>query len=121
MSEEVISFTISDITVDHSDFTSADLLQAWSWLVPEQLELLFITIFGDAFLVDPESGEVFFSQRSFFISTTVMRGRRGRGMARTRMAASVRSAIRGVADVKMSVAPCDAARWRATVRASKSG
>ena len=60
MSEEVISFTISDITVDHSDFTSADLLQAWSWLVPEQLELLFITIFGDAFLVDPESGKVFF-------------------------------------------------------------
>ncbi|MDO5667873.1 MAG: SMI1/KNR4 family protein [Alcaligenaceae bacterium] len=58
--DDIISFTISDITVDHSEFTSADLLRSWSWLVPEQLEPLFITIFGDAFLSDPESGEVFF-------------------------------------------------------------
>lgn len=58
--DDVISFTISDITVDHGEFTTADLLKAWSWLVPQQLEVLFITIFGDAFLSDPETEEVFF-------------------------------------------------------------
>lgn len=58
--DDIISFTISDITVDHSEFATADLLKSWSWLVPEHLETLFITIFGDVFLTEPETGEVYF-------------------------------------------------------------
>lgn len=60
MSDDVISFTISDITVDHSELNTTDLLKAWSWLVSDNLEVLLITIFGDAFLIDPTSGKVYF-------------------------------------------------------------
>lgn len=60
MSTEKAMFTISDVTVDHSAISKAELFKAWTWLVPERLEPLFITVFGDAFLIDPESSEVLF-------------------------------------------------------------
>lgn len=60
MSTEEANFTISDITVDHSTINKAELFKAWSWLVPQELEPVFITVFGDAFLINPESTEVFF-------------------------------------------------------------
>ena len=60
MSTDKTSFTISDITVDHRSISKAELFKAWTWLLPAQLEPIFITIFGDAFLIDPQSSEVFF-------------------------------------------------------------
>jgi len=60
MPKEDANFTISDITVDHSSVSKAELLKAWNWLVPEELELIFVTVFGDAFLINPENTEVFF-------------------------------------------------------------
>ena len=60
MSNEEAMFTISDVTVDHSAISKAELFKAWTWLVPERLEPLFITVFGDAFLIDPTSSEVLF-------------------------------------------------------------
>ena len=34
MPKEDANFTISDITVDHSSVSKAELLKAWNWLVP---------------------------------------------------------------------------------------
>lgn len=60
MTSEEANFTISDITVDHSTISKAELLKAWTWLLPEELEPILVTIFGDAFLIHPETNEVFF-------------------------------------------------------------
>lgn len=58
--DDTIHFTLNDISIGAEQFDSQALLKAWSWLVPAQLEPLFVTIFGDAFMSDPESGAVYF-------------------------------------------------------------
>ncbi|CAM5205157.1 SMI1/KNR4 family protein [Oligella ureolytica] len=49
MSTEKANFTISDITVAHSTISKTELFKAWTWLLPEELEPILVTIFGDAF------------------------------------------------------------------------
>lgn len=60
--DDTISFTINDISIDASKFDRETLLKSWSWLLPETVEPLFVTIFGDAFLSDTASasGAVYF-------------------------------------------------------------
>ena len=60
MSTEKANFTISDITVAHSTISKTELFKAWTWLLPEELEPILVTIFGDAFLINPESSAVYF-------------------------------------------------------------
>lgn len=60
MSKEESTFTISDMIVDHSAIPTAELFKAWTWLVPSEFRVIFITVFGDAFLIDPATTEVFF-------------------------------------------------------------
>lgn len=51
---------IQDLTVPSTHLDSKRLLQNWSWLFEPRLEIVMITKLGDAFLIEPQTGEIFF-------------------------------------------------------------
>lgn len=60
MNPDQHTFTLNDITIPHQHLDTQALLANWRWLVPEDWAIVFITIFGDAFLIDPATQQVYF-------------------------------------------------------------
>lgn len=51
---------IQDLTIPSEHLEAKRLLQNWAWLFEPRLEILMITKLGDAFLIEPSSGAIFF-------------------------------------------------------------
>ncbi|NOL49699.1 T6SS immunity protein Tdi1 domain-containing protein [Pelistega europaea] len=51
---------IQDLTIPSEHIDSKRLLQNWSWLFEPRLQVVMITKLGDAFLIEPSTGEIFF-------------------------------------------------------------
>lgn len=51
---------IQDLTVPSEHLKAKELLKNWAWLFEPRLEIVMITKLGDAFLIEPQSGEIFF-------------------------------------------------------------
>ncbi|ETD72552.1 hypothetical protein V757_03895 [Pelistega indica] len=51
---------IQNLTIPTDHLNAKDLLKEWAWLFEPRLEIVMITKLGDAFLIEPQSGEIFF-------------------------------------------------------------
>ena len=51
---------IQNLTIPSHHLKAKDLLKEWTWLFEPRLEVVMITKLGDAFLIEPQSGEIFF-------------------------------------------------------------
>ncbi|NEN76257.1 DUF1851 domain-containing protein [Pelistega sp. NLN82] len=51
---------IQHLTIPHQHLEASQLLRNWTWLFEPRFEIVMITKLGDAFLIEPQSGEIFF-------------------------------------------------------------
>ncbi len=51
---------IQDLTIPSEHLNAQELLKNWVWLFEPHLEIVMLTKLGDAFLIEPSSGEIFF-------------------------------------------------------------